>query len=103
MTLRSLKEKIHISAQGVTVQFGSVIALNNFTINIPKGIIGLLGPNGAGKSTFIKTMLGLVLPKSGQMLIDNVNPRTDITIVRDNIGYMPEHDCLIGEMNATGP
>ena len=99
MTLQSISEKTHISAQGLTVRFGTVVALNNFTIDIPKGIIGLLGPNGAGKSTFIKTMLGLVSPESGQMLIDKVNPRTDITKVRDNIGDMPEHDCLIGEMN----
>ncbi len=98
MNSQSNDEKAHISAQGVTVQFGSVTALDNFTISIPRGIIGLLGPNGAGKSTFIKTLLGLVSPKSGQMLIDNVDPSRDILKVRDNIGYMPENDCMIGEL-----
>jgi len=93
------RDPSRISANGLTVRFGKVLALDHFTINIPRGIVGLLGPNSAGKSTFIKTMLGLVNPQSGEMLIDNVNPRTDITTVRDNIGYMPENDCLIDEMN----
>ena len=37
-SFKSKQDEIHISAQGVTVRFGSVVALDNFSINIPKGI-----------------------------------------------------------------
>ena len=88
-----------VQANGITVRFGNIIALNNFSTEVPPGITGLLGPNGAGKSTFIKTVLGLVEPQSGSILIDGLDPRLQMTKVRDKVGYMPEHDCLIGTMN----
>ena len=88
-----------VIASNVTVRFGSVTALDNFTTKVPAGITGLLGPNGAGKSTLIKTVLGLVEPVSGTIRIDGLDPRIDRTRVRDRVGYMPEHDCLINSMN----
>jgi ABC-2 type transport system ATP-binding protein len=88
-----------IIATDITVQYDSVVALDHFSINIPKGIVGLLGPNGAGKSTFIKTVLGLVLPQYGKIMIDGLDPRTDVMSIRDRVGYMPEHDCLIDSMS----
>ncbi len=88
-----------VQARDVTVRFGHVVALNVFSTQVPPGITGLLGPNGAGKSTFIKTVLGLVEPEAGEIRIDGLDPRTAMTLVRDRVGYMPEHDCLINSMN----
>ena len=88
-----------VQARDVTVRFGQVVALDNFSTQIPTGITGLLGPNGAGKSTLIKTVLGLVEPESGDITVDGLDPRRDMTLVRDLVGYMPEHDCLINAMN----
>ncbi|UCF08719.1 MAG: ABC transporter ATP-binding protein, partial [Thermoplasmata archaeon] len=76
------------------------VALNSFSIGVPEGIVGLLGPNGAGKSTFIKTVLGLVEAVEGTIKIDGLNPRKETTEVRDMVGYLPEHDCLINSLNA---
>jgi ABC-2 type transport system ATP-binding protein len=83
----------------ITVRFGEVVALNNFSVRVPEGITGLLGPNGAGKSTLIKTVLGLVEAESGSIKVDGLDPRREMTKVRDRVGYMPEHDCLIASMN----
>jgi ABC-2 type transport system ATP-binding protein len=94
------KNNSTINAEGVIVKFGQVIALNNFSTKVPNGIVGLLGPNGAGKSTFIKTVLGLVKPQAGKIRIAGLDPHVEITKVRDTIGYMPEHDCLINSMNS---
>ncbi len=88
-----------VQARDVTVRFGEVVALDNFSTQVPTGITGLLGPNGAGKSTLIKTVLGLVEPESGDISVDGLDPRRDMTMVRDRVGYMPEHDCLINSMN----
>ena len=88
-----------IEASEVAVRFGNIQALDHFSVRIPRGIVGLLGPNGAGKSTFIKTVLGLVSFDSGEISITGLNPRTQVMAVRDRVGYMPEHDCLIDSMS----
>jgi ABC-2 type transport system ATP-binding protein len=89
-----------ISAEKLVVRYGPNIALDNLSVTIPSGIVGLLGPNGAGKSTFIKAVLGLVDPKGGSVRVMGLDPRRDLVRVRDMIGYMPEHDCLIKEVSA---
>lgn len=91
---------IHISARDVTVTFGPVTALDGFTADIPRGIVGLLGPNGAGKSTFIKSSLGLLTQDKGTILVGGLDSRTESLQIRDFVGYMPEHDCLIPSVNA---
>ncbi len=97
---KSYESQIRIEAQDLTVRFGSITALNSFSIGIPEGIVGLLGPNGAGKSTFIKAVLGLVEAQEGTINIAGLDPRKETTAVRDMVGYLPEHDCLINSMNA---
>lgn len=89
-----------LSAKDVTVRFGHVIALNGFTVDIPHGVIGLLGPNGAGKSTFIKASLGLVQLDSGSISVGRLDSQAQSLRIRDDIGYMPEHDCLIPSMSS---
>ena len=89
-----------ISAKGVAVTYGQIVALDNFSVDIPSGIVGLLGPNGAGKSTFIKAILGLLVPNRGEIKIAGHDPTTESVLVRDMIGYMPEHDCLIENFTA---
>ena len=95
----STKDDHLVQARDVTVSFGLVVALDNFSTKVPPGITGLLGPNGAGKSTFIKTVLGLVEPDGGIIRVDGLDPRREMTSVRDKVGYMPEHDCLINSLN----
>ena len=52
-----------IQLQNVTKKFGSFTAVDNLTLNVPKGeFFGFLGPNGAGKTTTIKMIVGLFAP-----------------------------------------
>jgi ABC-2 type transport system ATP-binding protein len=94
------KKQIRIDTHDLVVRFGSIVALNSFSVGVPEGIVGLLGPNGAGKSTFIKAVLGLVNAVKGTISIDGLDPKKDTTAVRDMVGYLPEHDCLINYLNA---
>ena len=89
-----------LSAQDVTVRFGPVVALDGFSVNVPSGTVGLLGPNGAGKSTFIKASLGLITLSNGTISVGGLDSQTQSLMIRDDVGYMPEHDCLIPSMNA---
>src|SRR6185369_16029358 len=66
---------------------------------ISDGITGILGENGAGKSTAIKILLGLLQPTSGSATILGQNALANLD-VRSRVGYMPEHDCLPGQVSA---
>jgi ABC-2 type transport system ATP-binding protein len=55
-----------VTTTGLTRLFGSTIALDRLTVELPAaGVIGLVGPNGSGKSTLIRILLGLIRPTSG--------------------------------------
>jgi ABC-2 type transport system ATP-binding protein len=90
---------VSIIADEIVVRYDQVVALDHFSVVIPRGIVGLLGPNGAGKSTFIKTVLGLVQPESGSITVSGLDSKLNTLAIRDRVGYMPEHDCLIDAMS----
>ena len=62
--------------------------------------IGLLGPNGAGKSTLILTLLGFHKPVHGHARVLGYDCQEQVRDVRTRIGYMPETDAYIANMNA---
>ncbi|UOQ59742.1 sugar ABC transporter ATP-binding protein [Leucobacter rhizosphaerae] len=62
-----------LSFDGVSVRFGSTLALDGIDLEIPAGqIVGLLGHNGAGKSTLLNVATGAVSATSGTMALDGV-------------------------------
>ncbi|KXB05969.1 hypothetical protein AKJ53_01655 [candidate division MSBL1 archaeon SCGC-AAA382F02] len=89
-----------IRAEDLLVKFGDVIALNGFTAEVPRGVVGMLGPNGAGKSTFVRTVLGFVQPERGSVAFEGYEGGERGIAIRDEIGYMPEHECLVENVNA---
>lgn len=88
------------SIQNLVVQYGSFVALNNFSVEVPEGCTGLLGPNGAGKTTLLKTILGFVTPASGSATVLGFDIQTQGREIRQRIGLMPEQDCHIPGMSA---
>jgi len=79
---------------GLTKRYGSVIALDDLNLEVPRGRIGLVGANGAGKTTTFRLLLGLAHPTAGRIEVCGVNVADDPIGVRSRLGYMPEHDCL---------
>ncbi len=58
-------------AQGVTKQFGGLVAVDGVDLSIPRGAIaGLIGPNGAGKTTFFNMVAGIYVPTRGSIIFE---------------------------------
>jgi len=63
-----------INIHGVSFSYSQSDVLKDITLTIPKGEITLiLGANGVGKSTLLKILSGILVPKSGEVLYDNIN------------------------------
>ena len=88
------------SVVNLTVRYGRFTALQDFSVQVPKGCVGLLGPNGAGKTTLIKTLLGFVTPTAGTATILGHSVQKEGAKVRQRVGLMPEQDCHLPGMSA---
>jgi ABC-2 type transport system ATP-binding protein len=89
-----------IHVKNLHFRYGDIKALQGVDLNLTGGAVGLLGPNGAGKSTLIRILLGFLKPDQGEGRILGYNILQDQAKLRRKIGYMPENDCLIPEMDA---
>ena len=79
-----------ITIENLYKKFGTIEALKNISAEISKGSITyLVGPNASGKTTLIKSILGLVKPTSGNILIDKEKLNGNFSY-REKIGYMPQ-------------
>ena len=90
-----------IETQDLVKSYPGVTALDSLSLSVEPGIIGLVGPNGAGKSTLIKILLGLVPATSGQAHVLEADTASESVRIREIVGYLPEHDCLPGELSAS--
>jgi ABC-2 type transport system ATP-binding protein len=89
-----------IDLKGINFSYGQINALNNIDLSIGPGIFGLLGPNGAGKTTLMKVLLGFLSPSSGQGSILGFDLKSHKKEIRRRIGYMPENECLLPNVDA---
>lgn len=85
-----------LSVRGVSKQFAAHKALENVSIEVPRGrIFGLLGPNGAGKTTLIRIINHITLPDTGEVLFEG-KPLSQEDVAQ--IGYLPEERGLYRKM-----
>jgi ABC-2 type transport system ATP-binding protein len=82
-----------VRAQGLSKWYGKVIGLNNFSVEIGKGITGIVGPNGSGKSTFFKLVTGTLRSEKGELTVLGQRPWRNPDLLRD-IGFCPDYDFL---------
>jgi Cu-processing system ATP-binding protein len=79
-----------ISFKDISKKFGKLQVLDKVSVDlIPSKSYALIGPNGSGKTTLIKSLLGLVVPSSGEILFDGKSIDND-WLYREKIGYMPQ-------------
>jgi branched-chain amino acid transport system ATP-binding protein len=97
-----MSEKI-IEFDGVVAGYSpSLTILNETTLDARKGEITLLiGPNGAGKSTVLKTLFGLLTPRSGEVRFEgkNINGKSQRELLADGIAFVPQGRNLFGSLS----
>src|SRR5438046_8299338 len=92
---RAHKDMPQISVERLTKHYGTLVALDNVSLDIGSGeVFGLLGPNGAGKSTLLKTLVGILRPTSGTIRIDAIDIVVEPEKAKRMIGYLPENPSL---------
>jgi ABC-2 type transport system ATP-binding protein len=90
-----------VRTSNLSRQFGANCALDQLTLEIPRGIIfGFLGPNGSGKTTTIRLLLGLLEPTSGSAEVLGHDTRTDAAAIRARSGALLEHCGLYERLSA---
>lgn len=88
-----------IQAENVVKKFGDFTAINNITLNVPKGsIYGFLGPNGCGKSTTIRVLTGLLSPNEGNVDVLGLEIPKQSELLRLKIGYMTQKFSLYDDL-----
>lgn len=88
-----------ISISHLTRRYGSLLAVDDFSVEIGRGeIVGLLGHNGAGKTTVMKVLTGFLEASSGSASVGGIDVAADRAGVQRQIGYLPENAPLYPEM-----
>jgi Cu-processing system ATP-binding protein len=79
-----------IRVEGLRKRFGRLEVLRGIDLELEAGrVTAVLGPNGAGKTTLIKSVLGLVRPDAGRILLGG-EPLGADGAYRERLGYMPQ-------------
>ena len=84
-----------IETKKLTKKFKDKIAVNEIDLNIKQGeLFALLGVNGAGKTTTIKMLSGLILPTSGEIIIENINMKKDVFKIKEILNVSPQETAI---------
>ena len=85
-----------VEIENVTKTFGSVTAVDDLSLNVPKGsIYGFIGPNGSGKTTTLRMIMNIFYPDSGTIRTFGEQMKGTST---DRIGYLPEERGMYKKM-----
>jgi len=82
-----------LEVRNISTYYDDSRVLNSVSLKVAQGeMVAILGRNGVGKSTTLKSIMGLVTPRSGSILFKNeeIRGRSAFYIARKGIGYVPE-------------
>jgi heme ABC exporter ATP-binding subunit CcmA len=91
-------ERDCIELRGLTVSFGSTVALRPLDLTLYDGVTGLFGPNGSGKTTLLRVLAGLLRPSGGTALLGGEEIRSSTESIRRRIGYAGHEPGLYGRL-----
>ena len=93
---------LKLAANHITKKYGKRKVVDDVSIEVSQGeIVGLLGPNGAGKTTSFYTIVGLIKPNSGSIVLDNTNITSYPMYQRaqNGIGYLAQEASVFRKLS----
>ncbi|MFC7496548.1 MULTISPECIES: ABC transporter ATP-binding protein [unclassified Nocardioides] len=95
---------VEIAVENLTKSFGKQLIWGNVSLTIPAGEISvMLGPSGTGKSVFLKSLIGLIKPDQGSIIIEGTDIATcserDLYEIRKLFGVLFQDGAMFGSMN----
>jgi branched-chain amino acid transport system ATP-binding protein len=90
-----------LTIEGIHTFIGQHHILEGVSLTVPQGsITALLGRNGAGKTTTLRSIVGLLAPRSGRIVFagDEIQGRPAYTIAARGVGYVPEHRAVFRDL-----
>jgi len=95
---------VDIQIEGLTKSFGKQLIWGDVSLTVPAGeICVMLGPSGTGKSVLLKTLIGLIKPDRGSVIIEGVDiancSERDLYEVRKLFGVLFQDGAMFGSMN----
>ena len=89
-----------IDVEGLTKRFGDKVAVDHFSMQVPRGqIYGFLGPNGSGKTTTIRMLCGLLTPDAGSGTCLGYDIVRDTELIKREVGYMTQGFSLYQDLS----
>ncbi len=86
----------------IVAGYGNIMALKDISLSVPEGaIVSLIGANGAGKSTTMKTIMGIIKPKEGDVLFEgkSLKGEKSYQVVHQGISLVPEGRQILQNMS----
>ncbi len=95
---------VEVAVEGLTKSFGSQKIWQDVSLTLPAGeVSALLGPSGTGKSVFLKSLIGLLRPEEGSIVIDGTDilqcSSRELYEIRKLFGVLFQDGALFGSMN----
>ncbi|GAA1399878.1 ABC transporter ATP-binding protein [Pseudonocardia kongjuensis] len=95
---------VEVKVEGLTKSFGRANIWSDVSLTLPPGEVSvLLGPSGTGKSVFLKTLIGLLKPEQGSIVINGVDlvrcSESELYEIRKLFGVLFQDGALFGSMN----
>lgn len=90
-----------IEFKNVSKFYENIKALKNFNLTVNNGeILGLIGHNGAGKSTVIKSLVSVINPTEGEIVVDGMSLKENRVAIKEKIGYVSDSPNLFLKLSA---
>ena len=94
----TFKKEIKINSVNFAYNKKDKIVVENVNIKIKEGSsVGIIGKSGSGKSTLVDLILGLLVPDSGNILVDDIDIKKNNHLWQKNIGYIPQDIYLLDD------
>lgn len=86
-----MNEPPAIDIRDLRVDYGAFVAVNDLTLQVPKGeVFGMVGPNGAGKTSTFRVLATLMEPTYGEVRLASIDIAEEPELARRVLGYMPD-------------